>query len=380
MRDAAARTSAFDQLLSTLKPEAVADLLKALGRYHADQEQEDQIGGLMALMTARRIVIDHISQSAPDEVLAALAGQGPNSPGSGDYADVLRTWAARDPEAARMFFEQTTLGEKGVDVRAVAGSLVRELVKDDPEGTFQWLRQLKADFVQQVARDALQTLSHYDGVKAGKLLATNKDLLKASDCVAAMAAGWSRTEPDKAFQWALDLPADISADGIKTAAGAWSGKDFTAAITAIGALDHRQRAAALEGIASASGGKHLQELLPLVETLPESGERAAAVGSLIGSWADQSPDRAAAWLSASPAGESRDRGAIVLALKTMHSDPESALEWASSIGAADQRMKGVDGVLDVWLKNDPAAARAWVAGTPRLSGEERSRLLEKTGR
>jgi hypothetical protein len=253
-------------------------------------------------------------------------------------------------------------------------------VKIDPDGAFRWLRGLKTDFTDQVAHDALQTLSHYDGVKAGQLLAQNHDLEKAPEFVTAMTAGWARTEPDKAFQWALSLPANISANGIKTASGAWAEKDFPAALTAISGLQVEQRAAALSGVSSTAGQQHLKEILPLVEALPESAARASSVASLVNAWVDESPEEASAWLARQATGPSRDQGAFILALKTIHTEPESAMEWAASISSTKDRQNGVDGLIEVWLKDDPKAARAWVQQSQRLAETDRARLLERTGR
>ncbi len=380
MRDSTARTSAFRQLLALMSPDGIVTLLKALKQYGVDEEQEDQAGGLMALMASQQMVIEHASLTDPAAVLSALSAAGKGMANGEFYQDVLRGWAARDPEAARRYFEQNTLQDKTADAKSIAGALVRELVKTDPEGTFRWLRGLKADFTDDVAHDALQTLSHYDGVKAGQLLAQNGDLKKAPEFVTAMTAGWARTEPEKALAWALELPPDISAGGIKTASGALAEKDFSAALTVVSGLQGEQRAAALNGMSSGAGGRHFKELLPLVEALPESADRASAVGSLANSWVDKSPEDASAWLASQPAGASRDQGAVVIALKTMESDPESALDWAATISAKDQREEGVDGLIDVWLKKDPKAARAWVHESARLSDAERARLLEKTGR
>jgi hypothetical protein len=380
MRDSASRTSAFRQLLSSMSPEAVANLMKTLKRFGEDQEQEDQIGGLMALMASRQLVIEHAAETDPQAVLTALAASGQAKQNGEYYKDVLRSWAARDPAAAQRFFEQTTLQDKAADAKGIAGAMVREMVKTDPEGTLRWLRGLKTSFTDDVAHDALQTLSHYDGEKAGKLLAQNGDLKKAPEFVAAMAAGWARTEPDKALAWALSLPPEISAAGIKTASAALAEKDFAAALASLSTLQVDQKAAALNGVVSTAGGSHLKELLPLVEGLPESVDRTAAVGSLVNTWADKSPEEAGTWLANQPAGPSRDQGAIVFALKSLDSDPEASLAWAASINANDQRQKGVDGLLDAWLKKDPKAARAWVQQSDRLSDADRARLLEKTGR
>ena len=380
MRDSLSRTSAFRQLLSSMSPEAIANLMKTLKRFGEDQEQEDQIGGLLTLMASRQLVIEHAAETDPESVLIALAAAGQTKQNGEYYRDVLRSWAARDPEAARRFFEQTTLQDKSADAKSIAGAMVREMVKTDPEGTFRWLRGLKAGFTDDVAHDALQTLSHYDGVKAGKLLTQNGDLKKAPEFVAAMAAGWARTEPEKALAWALSLPSNISSAGIRTASAALAEKDFAAALSTVGTLQVDQRAAALNGVVAAVGGPHLKELLPLVEGLPESVDRTAAVGSLVNTWADKSPEEAGTWLASQPAGPSRDQGAIVFALKTFESDPETSLDWAASINANEQRQKGVDGLLDAWLKKAPKAARAWVQQSDQLSDADRARLLDKTGR
>ena len=292
MRDAALRARAFRQLLASMSPAAIAQLMQTLNRYGEDQEQEDQAGGLIALMAAQQLVIEHAALTDPAAVLTALSSAGPAMRNSEFYQDVLRGWAERDPAAACRFFEQNTLHDATVDAKAVAGALVRELVKTDPEGTFRWLRGLKADFVDAVAHDALQTLSHYDGVTAGRLLVENSDLNKAPELAAAMTEGWARTEPDKALAWALTLPSNISGEGVKTASGVWAAKDYAGAMAAVAALEGGPRAAALSGIAAATGAQHWQELMPMMASLPESADRAAAVGSLIGYWVDKAPDAA----------------------------------------------------------------------------------------
>ena len=380
MRDVSSRTTVLRNMLSAMSPDEVVKLMGELDQFSKDQEYLDEMGGLFALMASREIVIDHASATDPALVLSELLKEGGGAKNEAFYADVMRSWAARDPVAACRYFEQTTLKEDGIDAKSVAGALVRELVKTDPDGTFRWLRGLKADFTDDVAHDALQTLSHYDGVKAGQLLAQNNDLEKAPEFVTAMTAGWARTEPDKALQWALNLPSNISANGIRTASGAWAEKDFSAAFAAIAALQGEKRAAALSGVSSAVGGQHLKEILPLVEALPESGDRASSVASLVNAWVDQSPEEASAWLARQATGPSRDQGAFILALKTINSEPESAMEWASSINSREEREKGVDGLIEVWLKEDPKAARAWVQQSDRLSEPDRARLLERTGR
>lgn len=379
MGDASSRTQALRSWMDSMSPSGLAELMNALDRFGRDQEQEDVAGGASALAASRQMAIEHAAMTDPAAVLAALSASGATRDG-GFYQNVLRLWSARDPLAARSFFETRTLKDPDADVKSIAGALVREMVKTDPEGTLVWLRGLKAGFTEDVARDALQTLSHYDGVLAGRLLARNADLKKAPEFVAAMTAGWARTEPDKAFAWARDLPAHLAPEGLKTSAALWAGKDFPAALAAAASLQGEARAAALSGIAKTSAATRLQELLPMVEALPDSSSRAEAVASLVNAWVDDSPEKASAWLSRQPAGPSRDEGAIVLALKTFEADPASSLDWAAAIGGEEQRRKGVDGLVDAWLRKDPKAARAWVAGSPRLPEAERSRLIEKTGR
>jgi hypothetical protein len=380
MRDAGSRTNVLRNMLATMSPDGIVKLMGDLDQFAEDQEFEDETGGLLAWIASRAMVIEHAAATDPAMVLSGLVAAGGGAGRAEFYTDVMRSWAARDPAAACRYFEQTTLTQDGIDAKPVACALVREWVKMDPDGAFRWLRGLKTDFTDEVAHDALQTLSHYDGVKAGQLLAQNHDLEKAPEFVTAMTAGWARTEPDKAFQWALSLPSNISANGIKTASGAWAEKDFPAALAAISTLHGEQRAAALSGVSSTAGPQHFKEILPMVEALPESGDRASSVASLVNAWVDESPEDASAWLARQATGPSRDQGAFILALKTIHSEPESAMEWAASISSREDRQKGVDGLIEVWLKEDPKAARTWVQQSHRLAEPDRVRLLERTGR
>ncbi len=377
LRDVATRTAALRELLSAMTTDEVIRFMASIKQYGEDQEQQDQMGGILALMASVEIVVDHVSGHDPGTVLAALTKEDAKSD---FYLSVLRNWAARDPDAAKAYFEQHTLLENTESAKAAAEGMVREMVKSDAEGTFRWLRGLKADFTDEVAHGALQTLSHYDSVKAGKLLAANADLAKAPEFVSAMTAGWARTEPEKAFNWARELPANLSGNGLETSCRAWAEKDFPAAMNAISALQGEQKASALQGLASGAGEKNFPAVVPLVEALPDSSSKASAVGSIMSSWMDQSPEAASAWLVKQPVGAARDQGSLVLALKLIQTEPESAMEWAATVQSPEKRSEGTNGLVEAWLNKDPKAARAWVQQSTRLSETDRARLLEKTGR
>ncbi len=379
LSDVDRRTTALRELLQTLSPAQVVELNASMEQFAKDNEDQDVLGGQGALLAALEITTEHAVSTDPQGVLAELAKSNAANKQGEFGLSILRLWAARDPEAAKAYFTQQHFPD-GEARAAAASAMVREMVKTDPEGTFRWLRGLKADFSDEVALGALQTLSHYDAQKAGQLLALNADLPKAPEAVGAMAEGWARTEPAKALEWALTFSDELAAGGVATACSALAGKDFPAALQAAEGLTGAKRAAAVRGLAQGGKVEQMQTILPLVEGLPESADRTAAVGSMMGNWVKHEPEAASAWLAKQPVGDSRDQGVMALSLVMLKTEPDSALEWAATISSLSKRQQSTDGLIKNWLESEPTAARAWVQQSPRLSAEDRTRLLGITGR
>lgn len=69
IRDSLSLTCAFRQLLSSVSPDAIANLMKSLKRFGENQEHEDRTGGLMALMALRQLVIEHAAETDSEAAL-----------------------------------------------------------------------------------------------------------------------------------------------------------------------------------------------------------------------------------------------------------------------------------------------------------------------
>lgn len=82
---------------------------------------------------------------------------------------------------------------------------------------------------------------------------------------------------------------------------------------------------------------------------------------VVAKWAGTEPDAAGEWLNKAPAGKARDSGFEVLAKHWTGGDPAKAWQYAASLSDFDKRVAVATEVFRAWEKTDRAAAeKAWV--------------------
>ena len=78
----------------------------------------------------------------------------------------------------------------------------------------------------------------------------------------------------------------------------------------------------------------------------------------MGSWSNQDPNAAGAWLGAQPQGPELDGARASFARNVASRDPESAMEWAKTVTDEQKRVQAVEQVFKTWRKKDAGAAES----------------------
>ncbi len=236
-----------------------------------------------------------------------LTASGPILPGeleSSTVMDLLRQWAALDPEGAvRMAAVRRDL--HGRD--DFAAELLVGWMDTNPDAAMAWAIALP------------------DGELRWQLMP-------------AIVAGLAEENPGGALKMALMLEGRFREQSVRAVFSEWSAFDIHAATDA---------ALRLKSIADRAVA-----LLPVVEQMAESDPAAAAAwvlqncGPVTGAsadsgmipivvvlekWVARAPEDAAAFLVASPCTEARTAGLRAVAAQWAEQDPEQALQWAATL-------------------------------------------------
>jgi hypothetical protein len=144
-----------------------------------------------------------------------------------------------------------------------------------------------------------------------------------------LAESLSRTEPARAAELALTLPAEQQTGTLLNIVDNWSVADPTAAA---------------EWVARFPAG----ELKDQAEV------------RLVEQWAGQDPYTAAAWLTQQPAGRARDQASVSLARNLRDLDPPAAAAWIDAIQDPQSRLNAQQEQFSWWRTQDPEAAQTWL--------------------
>ena len=81
---------------------------------------------------------------------------------------------------------------------------------------------------------------------------------------------------------------------------------------------------------------------------------------IAGQWARYSPEAAAAWVVALPAGPQRDQALVGLGDSWAGTDPAGAAKFAETLPSGESRQLALRQAINNWLQDDPDKARQWV--------------------
>ncbi len=213
---------------------------------------------------------------------------------------------------------------------------------------------------------------------AAREAAFHKDVKDREGIAGRIVVEWAKTDLAQATAWARELPAEIGAQALRHVSSSLAEKDFAAALSLAADAAPEQAGALYAGLAWKIPPDQAPVVASRLEHLPESPERAAAARKTADIWTMADPDATSDWLTRLPEGATRDAAIAGFTEHVVRGDPEAAAEWAAVIGSDDLRRDGLRDSLRFWTRMDPNAARDWIQQSPRLTEEDRERLLPIT--
>ena len=288
--------------------------------------------------------------SARDAYAWAMANL--NGPMKDEAVNALVTnWAARSPQQAARWFEETGSTSQTLLAAVVSG----------------WAAKSPAD-----AAGWVETLPDAANREAGRLVAAREwAAQRPEEAVAAypnpepalasvLADIWGTSRPADAARWIDALPAGPGREeAAATLATVWAASDVQAAAAwSSGLADPGARAAAVEHLATTWGAIDPDKAIAWVETQPEP-LRGPGFAGAYNSWAGTDPEGLRDWIGQLPAGPQTDVARRSLGEVRAASDPAAAMDLtlgmtpAAQADAAGRWFRG-------WRRVDDAAAQDWL--------------------
>ena len=338
-------------------------------------------------------------------------------------ANILQTWARRDPlAAATKSLEMIDPGNQGYSLFSV----MKEWVKTAPEDALAWLDTVTDPVLAERGRfSAATVLAETQGIAAADLVRARYPEVEQSKVLTQLAWGVAQKDPEAVVRWAqenaeprlrqamIQYALGVMCDHV-TAAGAnawppganlarpdakrladlWLSefpeesaskwvptKVFGAIAEGAGlaeAVRFLERLPAHAALATEDALKELAKTrgLPAVAAevfrLPPSEQRGEWLGKAVESLAKNGDVPAARALIERLPAPAREPLVRALAVGLLRDDPEGGAQMLLDL---PQGRDGLQNELSQWMQRDPPNARRWVAATAFLTNEERQKLL-----
>ena len=215
-------------------------------------------------------------------------------------ANVLSTWASRDPAGAAAHFQSNTLsgGIASDEDRAAAASIASEWAKNDPKAALTWSASLPEEVRSEARGRVLASMASNNPTLAVQTASLLPAGFERAEVLQPIAAEWAQSSPTQAASW--------------------------------------------------------------VQSLPDTSEQASAAGGLVSSWMNTDPMATSQWVSKLQAGPVRDAAiSAMVQARSLSNDPEAATLWASSVQDNALREQLVTAATTQWKRLDPVAAMTW---------------------
>lgn len=248
---------------------------------------------------------------------------------------LLAIWIERDMDGVAGWFGREGSYEE-IEMRMEArGFLLEAMARREPEQALAWLEQS----LSKRARDLLYEPFFLQ---------------------------WAGTDPAAACAKLHQL-----ADGrlLGDAAARWAARDLTGAVAWVKSLPEGplQSQAMLEVSYRWTAASPMEAATYAAQTgNPE------LLRAVVGMWADQSPETAAAWVAEWPPGEAHDRALAHLANIWSQKDPAAAAAYTGSLPAGADRDQAMVAVASVWAYSSPRQAAEWIRQLPEGAAREQA--------
>ncbi len=378
-------TEILDQASSVSEPQNASSELKiaatelsqrrAFGRWldknllavDASPDLNERVQGLHAIAS-------QLGLSDIPATLALLKESKPHSSGAELASLLLNRWATNNPAASARWISQNLNGS--LRLEALNG-VARAWSASDSVAAIEWVKHLETPAERtSVLTTLVYEVARTDPAGASVLVPEMPTGNSREEMAARVAAEWTATSPAKALAWATGMPDE-------------NVRDRAVAAIATTLADIDPISAGTIAIQSLPPGKTQNDaVLSVVQTwvqsepekaanwvaaFPEGLLRDTALEAVVKLWADQDLTTVGAWVTTIAGTSGADNAVAAYAQKLALEFPETAARWIQEIKSDTLREQQMENLGELWLRNDATAAKAWLASSS-LSDAVKSRL------
>ena len=343
----------------------------------AEKATSDEMPGLLRLCqgdnAALRMVAARWADMAPAhmwQTLQQLSVSGQAMPGKADASGLglstfdlaqllLESWTPRDQSAV---IAALSAAKDFPDIESLRHKALETFVKTDPESALRAMRDW-ASRLYVPRMDSVRLWAEKNPQHAAAIAAQAGTTAGGREALATVGKAWAMNDPKSALAYAATLPA---AQRHALAAGAmveWGGRDAQAAAAYLAALPDATLRAGLAPFLVESWAKAApQQALDWAQENLRGAARATALGSIVGSLAQQDVARAAELVSGLDAGGSKNKAIGSLVEQWFQKDGAAPIaDWLLKLPEADAREAGFEKLGFQWLWNSGAEGAAKAA-------------------
>ena len=299
-------------------------------------------------------------------------------------SSILRSWAAKDPQAAGDHFVNKVLGSSGEQwqMERTARSVASEWVRQDPDAALAWSLALPEEVRGDALEGVIEHLAGDNPMKAAEVALTLPEDSQAN-ALESVADQWARTDPAAATAWANSLEGEARDRALEEALQGWAYNDPGGATAYLeGISDAEEKDGLLPDVASRWARRDTESAAAAadwVTTQSDGAGKSRAMGEVVGTWLRSDPTAASTWLGTQPEGEAKDSGIVsLLGNREVREDPGTATAWAESISDPKLRGEQVYSTTKRWMASDREAAAGYIESNGVLSQEQKVELLNLT--
>ncbi|MGA2052793.1 MAG: hypothetical protein ABSH19_05720 [Opitutales bacterium] len=357
-----------------------------VGQVFSSWASEDPQAALAAAMNlpanrGRDAAVQSVAKgwaSADPEAVLAWAGTLPNGAAHTDAMDTaIAALAQQDPLAAVSYVANiTSVADRNFMMVEVAG----DWAQDDPVAASQWvLQNATGATLNRAMTDMMDSLSKVDPQLAADDLGKLSNIQRPGGInrmmsITQISQNWAEQDPQADLTWLSSLPQAnnnmVSTMMFKQAAeGAvttWAGNDPDAATAYVESLgvNNPQFTTLMGMVASVRATADPASAAQWVESLPDDGTRAAAIGSVVAQLSSVDPQQAFQLAMQMPEGTGQDSAVSKVISAWSSTDPAQAAQSLSNLPEGNALNNATQNVAANWIQSDPNAAAQWIDSMP----------------
>ena len=263
---------------------------------------------------------------------------------------LVQLWASQDPDAALEWALAQPGSEDADPLRQVAGVIANH----SPREMFELVGTLEPPRRDRVAKDVLFAWVRTDPEPALDAFVAMKNAAHLLHIGFAIIGSWANEDPQAAFEWIqAQKPSPMRSAWLASTLADLGRSDPARALTLAGEIDGMARRRAIASVLGSWADDDPRAAAAWLDA--SGGKTAAAVLAVARPYADLDPEGAFEWLQ-DQSVEAQGRGLATVVRQMAAESPDSALRLIERIGDSSVKQGAKYQLISTWVETDPQAA------------------------